>query len=78
MPELYRAQHYRNNYKHPPRYTPVQIRGDLGVIPADNIALLAPVDTPNIVYTAHTGRTGTIKYTTRQTLTNSEHQMQGQ
>ena len=72
MPQTHRMRRTKKKFNIA-CYTHMYIRGDLGVIPADNIALLAPKVIPNIVYKFRPGRNNSLNFSVRQTLTNIEH-----
>ena len=53
------------------------VRGKVGLIPADNVALFFPFFTPNIVYKYRLGEPAPMRFTGRQTLTNIEDRIMG-
>ena len=82
MPQTHRikrngrpSERYRSFSDRPytPQFTRVCIRGNLGVVPCDNIALLEPMVIPNVTYKMREGRNSSLNFSSRQTLTNSEH-----
>lgn len=73
MPQQHLRQRVGKKLTMLPLFTPLKIRGDLGIIPSLDIALLDPFVLPSVVYRFRPGRNNAMHFTSRASLTNVNH-----